>query len=80
MIDLVHTVGPELGTVAACAALGLARATYCRQLEPAMLGPFRRRVLPADSRPPTKRRNGCASIRAFGRGDSGGVAESSVHL
>ena len=37
MIDLIHKVGPELGVVAACAALGLARATYYRQLEPPMI-------------------------------------------
>ena len=46
MIDLVHTAGPELGIVAACAALGLARATYYRRLEPAMLGPAPKRFSP----------------------------------
>ena len=46
MIDLLHTFGPELGIVAACAALGLARATYYRQLEPPMLGPAPKRLSP----------------------------------
>ncbi len=39
MIDLVQTVGPELGIVAACAALGVARATYYRQVKPPVFGP-----------------------------------------
>jgi putative transposase len=46
MIGLVHTFGPELGIVAACAAVGLARATYYRQVEPPMLGPAPRRLSP----------------------------------
>ena len=46
MIELVQTVGPELGIVAACAALGLARATYYRKLEPPMLGPAPKRLSP----------------------------------
>ena len=45
MIDLIHKVGPELGIVTACAALGLARATYYRQLAP-MLGPAPKRLSP----------------------------------
>ncbi len=43
MIDLVQTVGPELGIVAACAALGVARATYYRQVKPPALGPAPRK-------------------------------------
>jgi putative transposase len=46
MTALVHTVGPELGIVAACAALGLARATYYRKLEPPVLGPAPKRHSP----------------------------------
>lgn len=46
MMELVHAFGPELGIVAACAALGLARATYYRQLEPPMLGPAPKRLNP----------------------------------
>ena len=54
MMDIVKAVGPELSVVAVCAALGLARATYYRQLVPPMLGPapkkFVPRELPADER------------------------------
>jgi putative transposase len=53
MIGLVKEVGLELGVVAACAALGLARATYYRQLRP-MHGPAAKkgspRALLADER------------------------------
>jgi putative transposase len=45
-MELVQKVGPELGVVAACAALGLARATYYRELEPVMLGPAPKKVSP----------------------------------
>jgi putative transposase len=34
MINAITTLGPEVGIVAACAALGLARATFYRQLNP----------------------------------------------
>ena len=46
MTELIHKAGPELGIVAACAAMGLARATYYRQLEPPMLGPAQRKASP----------------------------------
>ena len=48
MMDLVKQVGPELGIVAACAAVGLARATYYRQLEPPMLGPAPKKLSPRE--------------------------------
>ncbi len=46
MTELVQKVGPELGIVAACAAVGLARATYYRQLEQPMLGPVPKKISP----------------------------------
>lgn len=46
MMELVKEVGPELGVVAACAVLGLARATYYRELKPPMYGPTPRKVSP----------------------------------
>lgn len=46
MMALVDTVGPEFGIVTACAAVGIARATYYRHLEPPMLGPAPRRTSP----------------------------------
>jgi len=53
MMATIKTFGPELGVVATCAALGLARATYYRQLQP-MHGPFPKkaspRALPAEAR------------------------------
>jgi putative transposase len=39
MMDTIKQLGPELGVVAACAALGASRATYYRQLRPPTLGP-----------------------------------------
>lgn len=39
MMATVKALGPELGIVATCAALGVARATYYRQLEPPAHGP-----------------------------------------
>ena len=33
-MDAVKALGPELGIVATCVALGVARATYYRQLQP----------------------------------------------
>ena len=48
MMDLVKQVGPELGIVAACAAVGLARATYYRELEPPMLGPAPKKSSPRE--------------------------------
>jgi len=44
MMDIVKAVGPELGVVAACSALGLSRATYYRQLQPPVLGPAPKRA------------------------------------
>jgi putative transposase len=48
MMTLVKEVGPELGIVAACAALGLARATYYRELEARVYGPKPRKVSPRE--------------------------------
>ena len=45
MMDLIKTLGPELSVVAACAALGMPRATYYRQLSP-MHGPARKKSSP----------------------------------
>jgi len=42
----IKALGPELGIVATCAALGVARATYYRQLLPSMYGPAPRRLSP----------------------------------
>ena len=41
----IKSLGPELGVVAACAALGVARATYYRQLQP-IHGPAPKRLVP----------------------------------
>jgi putative transposase len=53
MMATITTLGPELGIVATCAALGLARATYYRRLHP-VHGPFPKkaslRALPAEER------------------------------
>jgi len=53
MMATIKTLGPELGVVATCAALGLARATYYRQLHP-VHGPWEKkaspRALPAEAR------------------------------
>jgi putative transposase len=53
MIALVQEVGPMLGVAAACTALGLARATFYRDLRP-VHGPERKRAspraLPAEER------------------------------
>ena len=48
MMDTIKQLGPELGIVATCAALGVARATFYRQLQPPMLGPARKRVNPME--------------------------------
>ena len=52
-METIKGLGPELGVVAACAALGLPRATYYRHLCP-MHGPLPKRdsprALPADER------------------------------
>ena len=52
-MDTIKTIGPELSVVAACAALGLARATYYRELNP-VHGPAGKkaspRALPKDER------------------------------
>jgi len=47
-MDTIKQLGPELGIVATCAALGVARATFYRQLQPPMLGPARKRVNPME--------------------------------
>jgi putative transposase len=54
MTSLVKEVGPELGIVAACAAMGLARATYYRELEPQRYGPKPRKVSPRELGRPEK--------------------------
>ena len=48
MMAIAREVGPELGVVAVCTALGLARATYYRQLEPPMHGPAPKRLSPRE--------------------------------
>lgn len=45
MMTAIKTLGPELGVVAVCAALGVARASYYRQLNPRH-GPFLKRACP----------------------------------
>jgi putative transposase len=54
MIALVKEVGPELGVVAACTAIGLAPATFYRQVQPPLHGPAAKkaspRALPAEER------------------------------
>ena len=45
MMDTIKTIGPELSVIAACAALGLARATYYRKLNP-MHGPALKKSSP----------------------------------
>lgn len=51
MMAAIKTLGPELGVVAVCAALGVARAWYYRHLRP-MHGPWKKktsaRALPAE--------------------------------
>ena len=53
MMTAIKTLGPELGVVAVCAALGVARAWYYRHLRP-MHGPWLKkaspRALPAEER------------------------------
>lgn len=45
MMETIKTLGPEVSIVTACAALGLARATYYRQLNP-MHGPAEKKASP----------------------------------
>jgi putative transposase len=45
-MDTIKQLGPELGIAATCAALGVARATFYRQLQPATHGPAPRRANP----------------------------------
>lgn len=54
MMDTIKQLGPELGVVAACAALGVARATYYRQLPPPMLGPKPKKSSPRELAPEEK--------------------------
>lgn len=54
MMATIKTLGPELGVVATCAALGLARATYYRQLQP-MHGPFPKKASPRALPPETRK-------------------------
>src|SRR6185369_7966812 len=46
VMDAIKHLGPELGVAATCATLGVARATFYRQLQPAMHGPAPRRASP----------------------------------
>lgn len=48
MMDTIKQLGPELGVVAACAAVGLARATYYRQLQPKVHGPAPKKTSPRE--------------------------------
>lgn len=48
MMDTIKQLGPELGIVATCAALGVARATFYRQLQPPVHGPARKRANPME--------------------------------
>jgi putative transposase len=50
-MDVVKALGPELGIVATCAALNVARATYYRQLEPAEYGPAPKKLSPRELSP-----------------------------
>lgn len=47
-MDVVKALGPALGIVATCAALGVARATYYRQLQPPEYGPAPKKVSPRE--------------------------------
>jgi len=47
-MDTIKQLGPELGVVAACAAVGLARATYYRQLQPKVHGPAPKKTSPRE--------------------------------
>jgi putative transposase len=44
MMATIKAVGPELGVVATCAALGVARASYYRQSQPSLEGPAPKRA------------------------------------
>jgi putative transposase len=48
MTEAIKQLGPEIGVVAACLALGLARATYYRQLQPPVYGPTRKKHHPRE--------------------------------
>ena len=48
MMAIAKEAGPELGVVAVCIALGLARATYYRQLEPPLHGPAPKKRSPRE--------------------------------
>jgi putative transposase len=52
-MDIIQQLGPELGIAATCAALGVARATFYRQLQP-MHGPAPRRDTPRALSPEEK--------------------------
>lgn len=47
-MDTIQQLGPELGIAPTCAALGVARATFYRQLQPPMHGPVRKRANPME--------------------------------
>ena len=47
-MDTIKKLGPELGIVGLCGAMGVARATYYRQLEPPMLGPAPKKACPRE--------------------------------
>jgi len=54
MMATIKLLGPELGVVATCAALGVARATYYRQLRAPMLGPKPKKSSPRELAPEEK--------------------------
>ncbi len=50
MMDTIKQLGPALGVVAACAAVGVARATFYRQLQPKEHGPAPKKASPRELR------------------------------
>jgi len=44
----IEQLGPELGVAATCAALGVPRATFYRQLRPSTYGPAPKKVIPRE--------------------------------
>ena len=48
MITTIKALGPELGVVATCLALSIARATYYRQIQPRIHGPAPKKLTPRE--------------------------------